>query len=264
MVVVVVALTAMWFAQQRGLIGPSNPSWVVSEPIDTAVAAGARPTPAHATSDAPLGEPIVPPPGGGPFEFLQTQQDSTDPVAYDPCRQIPVVVNSRTAPPVGDVLLDDALASISEVTGLIFVLEGATDEQTSEGRAAFQPDRYGDRWAPVLISWSDASEIPSFATDVVGVGGSTAAQVPGGGPLVYVSGLVALDGPAFAEILEREDGYHIARAIILHELGHLLGLGHVEGSDQIMAERGGGVLDFQSGDLTGLARLGRGACVPEL
>ena len=36
----------------------------------------------------------------------------------------------------------------------------------------FQPDRYGDQWAPVLIAWTDESVITDLAGDVAGVGGA--------------------------------------------------------------------------------------------
>ena len=57
----------------------------------------------------------------------------------------------------------------------------------------------------------------------------------------------------------------MARAIVLHELGHLVGLAHVANPTQLMLpEASPGVVDFAAGDLTGLAQLGAGACVPEV
>ena len=54
-------------------------------------------------------------------------------------------------------------------------------------------------------------------------------------------------------------------SILLHELGHLVGLDHVDDWTELM--HGGGepnIIDFGPGDLTGLARLGQGECVPAL
>lgn len=263
-VIVAVLLVLGYVAVAQGWIGSGQPGWLGGDPIAAAVATGARPTPAPATSSEPLGTPLAPPPGGGDHEFIATQETTTDPVAYDPCRPIPVVVNSRTAPPGAQTLLDEALATIAEITGLSFVVEGPTDEGITAERPPFQPDRYGDRWAPVLVAWSDPAELPALDGPVAGVGGSTPAHTPDGGPLVYVTGIVALDGPAFTEILGREGGWNVARAIVMHELSHLVGLHHVEGDDQLMAEHGGSVTQPQAGDRTGLARLGRGACVPSL
>jgi predicted Zn-dependent protease len=67
------------------------------------------------------------------------------------------------------------------------------------------------------------------------------------------------------EILSFRDGAATARAIILHEIGHLVGLAHVDDGQQLMyPEARREVPDFAAGDLTGLAVLGSGPCVPEL
>ena len=100
-------------------------------------------------------------------------------------------------------------------------------------------------------------------TDVAGLAGSTPVSVSGG-PSVFVTGAVDLDAAAFARILSGPDGIPVARAIVLHELGHLVGLDHVSDPGQLMYPEASGVADFAAGDLTGLARLGAGACVPEV
>ena len=49
--------------------------------------------------------------------------------------------------------------------------------------------------------------------------------------------------------------------MILHELGHLMGLGHVRTRGELMHPAGGGVVDFGPGDLEGLRQLGAdGGC----
>jgi hypothetical protein len=87
----------------------------------------------------------------------------------------------------------------------------------------------------------------------------------GRSPTVYVSGTVALDAPQIAPVLDRRAGRSVVEAIVLHELGHLVGLAHVEDSGQLMyPEVQSSLTDLAPGDLTGLSRLGAGACVPEL
>ena len=55
----------------------------------------------------------------------------------------------------------------------------------------------------------------------------------------------------------------LERAVIQHELGHLLGLDHVDDAGQLIySETRGGVTGFGSGDLNGLAALGGGAVRP--
>ncbi|WP_448616259.1 matrixin family metalloprotease [Modestobacter sp. URMC 112] len=221
-----------------------------------------RPTPGVGSADRPLGTPLPAPPQGGVHGFVALQDDGVTPVGYDPCRPVHYVVRPDNAPVGGQQVLHDAVARVAAVTGLTFVFDGPTDEASGAVRELFQPDRYGDRWAPVLVSWQTEAENPEFAGDVAGEAGSVPVSVPGS-PKVFVSGLVDLDAAAFARVLAEPDGVPRARAIVLHELGHLVGLDHVSDPGQLMYPETG-VLDLAPGDLTGLARLGAGACVPEV
>lgn len=222
-----------------------------------------HPTPGVEAVDEPLGVPVPAAEDGGTYAFVAVQPDSAEPVAYDPCRPIHYVMRPDNAPPGAAGMLHDAFARVTGVTGLRFVYDGETDERPSSDRVPFQPERYGDRWAPVLVTWETERENPEFLTGVVGLGGSAPMSLPGE-PHVYVTGTVALDAAAFREILALPDGRADARAVILHELGHLVGLDHVTDETQLMFPEAGRLLDYASGDLAGLAQLGRGACVPGL
>jgi hypothetical protein len=222
-----------------------------------------HPTAGAGSSEEPLGSPLPAPPGGGVHAFVALQADGSTPVGYDPCRVIHYVVRPDNAPAGGDQVLQEALARVSEVTGLRFVYDGPTDEASAPGRELFQPDRYGDRWAPVLISWQTEAENPDFVTGIAGEAGSAAVTVDGS-PKTFVSGIVDLDAAAFARFLADPDGVPVARAIVLHELGHLVGLDHVSDPSQLMYPETSSSFDFAAGDLTGLSRLGAGECVPEL
>ena len=217
------------------------------------------PTPRRSKSRSPLGTPPPVLPDAGPHQFLAVQSDASSPVTYDPCRPLSYVVNARTAPPGGDALLFDAVETISQSTGLRFQYEGPTDEPATQERLAFQRARYGDRWAPILIAWSDPGEMPALHGDVTGNGGSTRVHLPFGGPTVYVSGRISLDGPQLGEMLARKGDVPV-RGTILHELGHLVGLDHVDDPAQLMY-RTSHYGEFQRGDMAGLARLGAGSCV---
>ena len=223
-----------------------------------------RPAPGVEAAPGPRGVPLPPPPEGGTHAFVSFQTDGVTPVAYDPCRPVHYVIRPDGAPSGGEGLVREAVARISQVTGLQFVYRGATDEAPVAERELFQPDRYGRRWAPVLIAWETDETNPALAGDVVGEAGSVPASL-GEGPRVYLTGTVSLDAPRFAEILRGRGGRSIARSIVLHELGHLIGLAHVDDDQQLMfPEARRDVPDFAAGDLTGLAILGAGVCVPEL
>jgi hypothetical protein len=257
------------------LVGPSTWPW---RPVDPGAAAPAvpsatpptlttppdRPTAGREEARTPLGRPLPAPPEGGAHAFIAVQADDVTPVAYDPCRPVHYVLRPDNAPAGGEEAVHAAFARLSEVTGLRFLHDGGSDETTTLDRPIFQPERYGDRWAPVLVAWETEEQNPSLAGDTVGQGGSVAVSL-GDGPRVFVTGTVSLDAGRMPEILALRDGAEIARSIILHELGHLVGLGHVDDGQQLMypqARRE--VPDFASGDLTGLAALGAGPCVPEL
>lgn len=223
-----------------------------------------RPAPGVDAAPEPRGVPLPPPPEGGAHAFVTFQTDGVTPVAYDPCRPVLYVIRPDGAPRGGEELVREAVDRISEVTGLQFVYRGHTDEAPAAERELFQPDRYGRRWAPVLIAWETEEQNPALAGDVVGEAGSVPASL-GDGPRVYLTGTVSLDAPRLGELLRGRDGRRIVRSIILHELGHLMGLAHVDDDRQLMfPEARREVPDFAAGDLTGLAALGTGACVPEL
>jgi hypothetical protein len=223
-----------------------------------------RPTPGREASRTPIGRPLPAPPEGGTHEFIALQPDGVTPVAYDPCRPVHYVVRPDNAPVGGEQAVHAAFARISEVTGLRFVHDGSSDEPTTLDRPIFQPDRYGDRWAPVLVAWETEEQNPALAGDTVGQAGSAAVSL-GGGTQIFVTGTVSLDAGRMPEILGFRDGAETARGIVLHELGHLVGLAHVDDPEQLMyPEARREVADFAPGDLTGLAVLGSGPCVPEL
>lgn len=185
----------------------------------------------------------------------------SEPVRWDPCRPIHVVVNSASAPPGAQKLVTNGLAEISRVTGLRFVVDGASDESPRPKRPALDTGRYGNLWSPVLVAWTDPSTIPGLKDDVVGLGGPASAPYTTNAEKHWVSGTVYLDGPSFREILARPgDGWWQAQAIVLHELAHLVGLTHVDDASQLMAPRHSTQLTFADGDLEGLRRLGGGPC----
>ena len=230
-----------------------------------------RPSPSLEAKDGPLGHPAAVPDDSTRFTFIARQGDKQSPVAYDPCRPIHYVTNQRTMPPRGDKMVADAIAAISAASGLVFKNDGATDEEPTENRAAFQRSRYGDRWAPVLISWSDPIRSPDLNKDVIGQGGSMyldTSETPfDRRSKVYITGMLVLDGPSFANLQPKGDvtAEDVGRATILHELGHLVGLGHVEDPTQVMYPSSSyEVTSLATGDLNGLAKLGRGDCFPTL
>lgn len=188
--------------------------------------------------------------------------DSTgSPARWDPCKAIHYVVQTQWMPAGGRADLAAALARLSKASGLVFTDDGDTDELPSQSRAAYQPARYGKRWAPLLIGW-----VPPQRTDLGlghGVAGVTVAvAIPNGHSGSIVTGQVALDadhqlpagfGPGATE-----------GEVLLHELAHAVGLGHVLDPTQVMyPQTTNSESQYGAGDRAGLRALGKPAgCHP--
>jgi len=208
---------------------------------------------------APLGLPALAPAGVGGYAFSMTQEDGSA-VAFDPCRAVHYVVRPDGQPEGGAELLRWAFDQLSAATGLLFVDDGGTDERPDPARPAFQPDRYGDRWAPVLVTWSTPTETTMLADGVLGRAGPDTFGTDDPGTVRFVSGLAVFNGPALDQQLRTGDDSK-AGAVLLHELGHLVGLDHVTDPYQVMFESNAFPLaSYRSGDLRGLEQLGRGPC----
>jgi hypothetical protein len=245
-----------------GLTGVVLVDQKMAEDAPATTVTGDRPTPGFELADRPLGTPPPAPRADGTYRFVATHDDGS-PVAYDPCRPVHYVIRSAHAPAGGNRAVRAAFTRVGELTGLRFVHDGTTTESPVEHREPFQPDRYGDRWAPVLVSWVSASEDPAFSGDLAAQAGSVPVTVPGS-PTVLVTGTVELGAEQFADMLGPGGAGDQARAVLLHEIGHLVGLDHVRDKSQLMYPTESDVRDFAAGDRTGLTALGGGPCVPEL
>jgi hypothetical protein len=190
---------------------------------------------------------------GGVFTFAATQPGSDVPVGWDPCRPIRVQVNEDGQPAGGRALIDRALARASAASGLAFEEEGATDRRPfTRALVPFGTDR------PVVIGWGTAQEFPELAGDVAGLGGGSTEQ-GSLGRTYYVTGGVALDTEVFTpERIAQQP--QVMEAIVLHEVAHVVGLGHVSEPMELMATANSGQVDFGPGDLEGMARLGSVPC----
>lgn len=196
------------------------------------------------------------------YAFIATRRPSgNDPVTWSSCKQIHLVVNEAAAPPQAARMLREALDRVSELSGLEFVVDGPTDEPPVKDRPAQNLNPLKGRWRPALVAWTTPEVAPELAGPVAGVGGPREAPSSYPEGRHFVSGIVYLDGPAISEVLKRRNGWAQSRAIVMHEVGHMVGLGHVAEPTELMAEKNtSGVTDFGPGDRAGLSKLGSGPC----
>ena len=211
-------------------------------------------------------------PSGYSFTFVK--EDGCTPARFDPCQPIHYVMNPAQAPSTGAADVDEAFSRMAQATGMTFVNDGVTDEVLRRG--PFVEDRYPGRWAPILVAWSRQSG-ERANVEVVGSG------FPYRVDDVLVSGTLTLNSDAVSD-RERSTpipgGFGAAPGfgaigaegvtwgrVILHELAHIVGLGHTRDRDQLMypdtAQQTSHTTEYRSGDREGLRQLGRAAgCLP--
>lgn len=201
--------------------------------------------------------------GAGTFAFLSTDEVGR-PLRFDPCQPVSYVINPDGAPAGAVDDVHEAFRRLGAATGITFAYAGATTEVHnviggSGGRRSYQPERYGRRWAPVLVSFVTGDSEPVLAGNVLGYGGSTSYWTSSSDP-AYVTGEIVLD----RELSLVRPGFGPGMTsgnLIQHELAHVIGLDHVEDRSEVMYES---ISDqspdgFGPGDLAGLAHLGAAA-----
>ena len=237
-------------ADLRGLAAPSG-AYPSSVPPTTA-------TPSPVLSPAaPASRPNV----DGEFRFLERVGGA--PVRWNPCATITYAVNAAGATSPVRADLKEALRRVTRATGIEFRSVGTTTETFIR---AYQRMRYKGviREAELILIWVDHDGYvailrrlhdprPSIAFAKT-MAGLTAHQDQ------YFGGIVVMDADATAT---RGFGYRYAHgSVLLHELGHIMGLGHVKDPMQLMysgRQPTFSVRTYGPGDLEGLRRLGMDA-----
>jgi hypothetical protein len=188
------------------------------------------------------------------YEFLQAVDGQ--PVTYSSCSLIQVAVYPAGGPSNAEQLVREAVAKVEAATGLDIVVVGSYGGHAPNWNFEAAPVTYTD---PVSVSWQDGNAIAAMTEDTAGLGGSPVVTSVNGTQR-RVAGTIALSRDYYAQLQQRGDHAEEV-AVLLHEFGHVMGLGHVDSPHELMYEDNVGQTEFGAGDLEGLRRLGQGPCV---
>lgn len=211
------------------------------------------------------------------YTFLHVAPDGCTPARFNPCQPVHYIQNGAAAPAFVMDNVREAFKRLGQATGISFVDDGVTDETTRRG--PYVPERYPGRWAPILVVWEHfPAEQTSGQQQILGN------TLPYRIDDVTVSARLRFNVDAYNDEATKapiSDGFGppagsgtgpIGRnnitwgRIILHELAHVVGLGHTREEASLMypdaAQQTTRPTGFAKSDLTGLRYLGRHAgCV---
>jgi hypothetical protein len=161
-----------------------------------------------------------------------TRTDGSAPVVWQTCAPIEVLVNAGPGGVRAFAEIRNAFDEMSQLTGLQFTLTRADDLVPRSNWVASDQARSLGSPPPVLVGWVDPSE-----TDLLrsGVAGATVANpLRSGSQRSIVSGAIALDANQYGSFKNRDGDGKTRRNLLLHEIGHLLGLDHVDDRSALM------------------------------
>lgn len=173
---------------------------------------------------------------------------------WNPCRVIRWTYNPTAQG--YDALADvqRAFAKISGVSGLRFTYVGPTEWRYLGN---LNDPAFPSAQADIAVGWANELELPSLAGGVIGYGGGRGGytQTPGADVKVLISrGYLVLDN---GDVLPGGFDGNSWGPVVLHEILHSLGLGHVADQQQLMFPMlWEGNARFGAGDITGMQRVG--------
>jgi hypothetical protein len=201
--------------------------------------------------------PVVTTDAVGDFTF--ESEGANGPVLRDPCVPIHWQLSTAGVPAGAEPLAQEAVASVAARTGLVFIFDGYTgDKPAFDGPLLV----HGDRWeyAPMVIGWGTEAQSPDLGGDTTGVGGARVTPGAYDDREFLRSGAVIIDTSDIRDLETVPAEQARTRAVIMHELGHVVGLNHAADPHELMFPSASYVIAWGSGDLQGLAAAGAGPC----
>jgi len=191
------------------------------------------------------------------------------PIRWNPCEPVRYEVNLANAPEGALAVVHEAFDRTAEVTGIEFRFEGTTTRTPEEQADDYFLSHLTDPvvWLPVLVAWLPREEFRAqferLGSDrhALAVANSIRGELETADQ--YTSGAIVVD--AEARMSDDFDGRYSLGMVMMHEAGHLMGLGHVKDPAEVMfSDRSTypqPIEEWGPGDTEGLQRLGTGGCM---
>lgn len=193
----------------------------------------------------------------GDYSFMTLGADG--PIRHDPCRAIHWKLSTAGMPPGAEEWVNAAVASVAEHTGLVWIYDGYTGSPASFDSPLLVNNGEWD-YAPVVIGWAVEGDQVDLEGDTAGVGGSRVVQGAYGDAEFLRSGAVIVDTAGFPGMIQDSDDGARLQSVVMHELGHVVGLDHSSDPAQLMFAAATSTAQWGAGDLQGLALAGAGPC----
>ncbi len=178
--------------------------------------------------------------------------DRTEVVRWNPCATVDYRINAALGGSEAKADVQAAVARLSAASGLTFRYLGSTTYVPTAGRAPLPG-------SPLVVAWAPRTATSLLGRGEVGHGGWRATTSPTGHYRITSGYVVVRAGTPLAAGF----GAGLTRGrVLLHELGHAVGLDHVDDRTMVMNSTLGPTSPpavLQAGDLTGLRRVGRPA-----